>query len=271
MITGEVFPGEDAEILVEAIKNDYSGEDIDGITNPVVYVKHYKQDPVQAVGATATYISTMGQYNVVIPAAYVPASGTFDGVLKGDDIADVLFRLQVNTGDAQLTAIKAITDLLTADPLAAINAEVDKAISDAAIVSKIDTVDTVVDGIAIALETPDNFKADVSRLATSAEVAALSNIAAVGAEKIVPADKYAFDASAKTLTFSSPYNTLTVEQVTFIKNLTTNYIIWDCRYAGYQTLPIRFGATPNTHVLSFDSADLDAANTDKIMIVVNQV
>lgn len=92
-----------------------------------------------------------------------------------------------------------------------------------------------------------------------------------GAEKIIPAANYAFDASAKTLTFSSPYDTLTVEQVTFIKNLTTNYIIWDCRYAGYQTLPIRFGAAPYTHVLSFDSSDSDAANTDKIMIVVNQV
>lgn len=98
-----------------------------------------------------------------------------------------------------------------------------------------------------------------------------ATVTAVDAEKIVPADKYAFDASAKTLTFSSPYDTLTVEQVTFIKNLTTNYIIWDCRYAGYQTLPVRFGAAPDTNVLSFDSADLDAANTDKIMIVVNQV
>ena len=98
-----------------------------------------------------------------------------------------------------------------------------------------------------------------------------ADIAAVDAEKIVPADKYTFDASAKTITFSSPYDTLTVEQVIFIKNLTTNYIIWDCRYAGYQTLPIRFGAAPNTNVLSFDSSDSDAANTDKIMIVVNQV
>lgn len=112
---------------------------------------------------------------------------------------------------------------------------------------------------------------DVKIEAYITDIHTLADIAAVGAEKIVPADKYAFDASAKTLTFSSPYDTLTVEQVTFIKNLTTNYIIWDCRYAGYQTLPIRFGATPSTHVLSFDSADLDAANTDKIMIVVNQV
>ena len=95
--------------------------------------------------------------------------------------------------------------------------------------------------------------------------------AAVDAEKIVPATNYSFNATAKTITFTSPFDTLTVEQIIFIKNLTTNYIIYDCLYAGYQTLPIRFGAAPNTNVLSFDSADLDAADTDKIMIVVNQV
>lgn len=226
MILGEVFPGEDAEVLVEAIKSDWSGEDEDTIQDLAVWVKHYKETAVQATGATAVWNSDMGQYLITIPSAYVPASGIFDICVKGSDIDDVLIRLQVNTGDAQLTAIKATTDLLT---LAAINEQVDTAIS------------------------------------------ALSNIAAVGAEKIVPTDKYAFDASAKTLTFSSPYDTLTVEQVTFIKNLTTNYIIWDCRYAGYQTLPVRFGAAPNTNVLSFDSSDSDAANADKIMIVVNQV
>lgn len=250
MILGEVFPGEDAEILVEAIKADLSGEDEDTIQDLVVYVKQYKQTEEVATGATAVWNSNMGQYLITIPSAYVPASGIFDVCVRGSDIDDVLIRLQVNTADDQLTDIKTVTDGLNA---------------------LISTVDTVVDGIATALATPANFMADVSSLATSAEIAALSNVAAVGAEKIVPADKYDFDASAKTLTFSSPYDTLTVEQVTFIKNLTTNYIIWDCRYAGYQTLPIRFGAAPSTHVLSFDSSDSDAANTDKIMIVVNQV
>ena len=42
MILGEVFPGEDAEVLVEAIKSDYSGEDEDTIQDLVVYVKQYK-------------------------------------------------------------------------------------------------------------------------------------------------------------------------------------------------------------------------------------
>jgi len=105
LILGEVFPGENAEILVEAIKTDYSGEDIDGITNPVVYVKQYKQTEELATGATAVYNSNMGQYLVTIPAAYIPSSGIFDFVLKGDDIADVLGRIQVNTASAQLTSL----------------------------------------------------------------------------------------------------------------------------------------------------------------------
>lgn len=130
MILGEVFPGEDAEVLVEAIKADWSGEDEDTIQDLVVYVKQYKQTEEVATGATAVWNSNMGQYLITIPAAYVPASGIFDVCVRGSDIDDVLIRLQVNTGDAQLTAIKAITDLLT---LAAINAEVDTAISDAAL------------------------------------------------------------------------------------------------------------------------------------------
>lgn len=99
MITGECYAGEDAEILVEAIKVDYSGEDVDTIQDLVVYVKHYKQTEEVATGATAVWNSNMGQYLVTIPAVYVPASGTFDICVKGSDISDVLIRLQVNTGD----------------------------------------------------------------------------------------------------------------------------------------------------------------------------
>lgn len=99
MILGEVFPGENAEVLVEAIKDDYSGEDEDTIQDLVVYVKKYKQTEEIATGATALWNSNMGQYLITIPAAYVPVSGIFDVCVKGSDISDVLIRLQVNTGD----------------------------------------------------------------------------------------------------------------------------------------------------------------------------
>lgn len=261
--------GQDIIIVAEAISDTAYQE---YKTTPETLTAYGSDDGAAfsaITGVTVVWDANGDMFRITIPADQCPAEGhMFYGVVDWTGIIDIKFEFYMTNAETNITAIKAITDLLT---LAAIKTQVDTAISDAGIVTKIDTVDTVVDGIATTLATPANFMADVSSLATSAEVAALSNIAAVGAEKIVPADKYAFDASAKTLTFSSPYDTLTVEQVTFIKNLTTNYIIWDCRYAGYQTLPIRFGAAPNTHVLSFDSSDSDAANTDKIMIVVNQV
>ena len=273
------FDGTDQYVYFQASKDDYSGEftgtnDGDALPGAAITIKEYKKAAASITSPEVLWNATLGYWFALIPAAYITQFGGVVFAVSGTGMFSAAIEAVASRAEdyyasaADLTAIKAITDLLT---LAAINAEVDTAISDAGLVTKIDTVDTVVDGIATTLATPDNFKADVSSLATSAEIAALSNVAAVGAEKIVPADKYDFDASAKTLTFSSPYDTLTVEQVTFIKNLTTNYIIWDCRYAGYQTLPIRFGAAPNTHVLSFDSSDSDAANNDKIMIVVNQV
>lgn len=110
MITGEIFPGEAAEILVEAFSDDGSGERVTALTTPVVYIKQYKESAVQATGATAVYDPTMGQFLISVPPAYIPASGTIDGVLKAAGIWDVVFRLQVNTADTALAAIKAKTD-----------------------------------------------------------------------------------------------------------------------------------------------------------------
>lgn len=106
MLLGECFAGEDAEVLFEAIKSDWSAEDEDTISNLVVWIKQYKQTEVQAVGAEATWNSNLGMYLLTIPAAYVPASGSFDIVVKGSgDIDDVKIRLGVNTGDAALTTL----------------------------------------------------------------------------------------------------------------------------------------------------------------------
>jgi len=112
MITGEIFAGESAEILVEAFSDDGSGERVTALTDPVVYVKQYNESAVKATGATAVYDSTMGQFLITIPSTFIPSSGTVDGVLKAVGIWDVVFRLQVNTADAAITAIKAKTDTI---------------------------------------------------------------------------------------------------------------------------------------------------------------
>lgn len=288
------------------IRNLTTGALAETASNPVftVYVNGTLSEETVTISA---YNSTMCRYLVTVPAAL--AVNPYDSVEinvscdEGEGFlmvnivpAPSLIATAVWSGTEGAAVHTATTSTLT---LAAINAEVDTAISDAALataaglsglnnISSADvatacgtaltTFDTAtpiaktseLSGLVVDLSTvTGGGTATLASLET--DIALLEITGGSSAEKIVPADKYAFDASAKTLTFSSPYDTLTVEQVTFIKNLTTNYIIWDCRYAGYQTLPIRFGAAPDTHVLSFDSSDSDAANTDKIMIVVNQV
>lgn len=116
MLLGECFAGEDAEVLFEAIKSDWSAEDEDTIQDLVVWVKQYKQAKTQVTGATATWDSDLGMYLLTIPAAYVPASGSFDIVVKGSDIDDVKIRLGVNTGDsAFLTLTQGINDIKGGD------------------------------------------------------------------------------------------------------------------------------------------------------------
>jgi len=87
--------------------------------------------------------------------------------------APALIATAVWSGTEGAAVHTATTSTLT---LAAINAEVGTAISDAGLVTKIDTVDTVVDGIATTLATPANFMADISNLATSAEITALNDL-----------------------------------------------------------------------------------------------
>ena len=296
MILGEVFPGEDAEVLVEAIKADYSGEDEDVISNLVVYVKWYKQAAVQATGATAVWNSDMGQYLVTIPAAYVPASGIFDVVVRGSgDISDVLIRLQVNTGDTKITEIKAKTDLLT---LAAIKTQATDAISEAELATasglssvggNVDLIKAKTDLLTLAAIKTQAAGAltdfdTATPIAKTSELATITgsgtatldsletdiseiSITGTSAVKVVHPDYYAFDASEKTITLSSPYNTVTVEQVLRIKDLTTNYIIYDCEDSKYDDIPVSIVGG----VLTYTAPARDAADTDLLQITVNMV
>ena len=312
MLLGECYAGEDAEVLFEAIKSDWSAEDEDVISNLVVWVKHYKLDPVVATGATALWDSDMGMYLLTIPAAYVPASGSFDIVVKGaGDIDDVKIRLGVNTADsvlsslststelgnvgANVVAIKAITDLLT---LAAINAEVDTAISEASLAttSGLSTVGGNVDLIKAKTDllTLAAIKAQAAGALTDFDTATpimktselatitgsgtatldsletdISEISITGtsAVKVVHPDYYSFDASEKTITLSSPYDTVTVEQVLRIKDLTTNYIIYDCEDSKYDDIPVSIV----DGVLTYTAPARDAADEDILQITVNMV
>ena len=277
MLTGECFAGEDAEVLAEAIhvdeNGDPTGEDEDTIQDLAVWVKQYKQTETQATGATAVWNSNMGQYLITIPAAYVPASGIFDICVKGSDILDILIRLQVNTADsvlsslststelgnvgANVVAIKDVIDLLTTDPLGAIKAQAAGALTD------FDTATPIMKTSELATITGSG-TATLASLETNISEISITGTSAV---KVIHPDYYSFDASEKTITLSSPYNTVTVEQVLRIKDLTTNYIIYDCEDSKYDDIPISIVGG----VLTYTAPARDAADTDILQITVNMV
>ena len=277
MLTGECFAGEDAEVLAEAIhvdeNGDPTGEDEDTIQDLAVWVKQYKQTETQATGATAVWNSNMGQYLITIPAAYVPASGIFDICVKGSDVLDILIRLQVNTADsvlsslststelgnvgANVVAIKDVIDLLTTDPLGAIKAQAAGALTD------FDTATPIMKTSELATITGSG-TATLASLETNISEISITGTSAV---KVIHPDYYSFDASEKTITLSSPYNTVTVEQVLRIKDLTTNYIIYDCEDSKYDDIPVSIVGG----VLTYTAPARDAADTDLLQITVNMV
>ena len=277
MLTGECFAGEDAEVLAEAIhvdeNGDPTGEDEDTIQDLAVWVKQYKQTETQATGATAVWNSNMGQYLITIPAAYVPASGIFDICVKGSDILDILIRLQVNTADsvlsslststelgnvgANVVAIKDVIDLLTTDPLGAIKAQAAGALTD------FDTATPIMKTSELATITGSG-TATLASLETNISEISITGTSAV---KVIHPDYYSFDASEKTITLSSPYNTVTVEQVLRIKDLTTNYIIYDCEDSKYDDIPVSIV----DGVLTYTAPARDAADEDILQITVNMV
>jgi len=152
--------------------------------------------------------------------------------------------------------IKTTTDLLTADPLAAIKAQAASALAD------FDTATPIAKTSELATITGSG-TATLASLET--DIAAITG--GGNAEQVIHPDYYTLNASAKTITLSSPYNTVTVEQVLRIKDLTTNYLIYDCEDSKYNDIPISIDAG----VLTYTAPARDAANTDIIQITVNMV
>ena len=302
------------------------GDIVTEITDtPVFTVKKYSTSGITKTTPELTYgsydMDTM-EFSVTIPDTLATTAG--DGILvnvscnAGDgqgtfyvnvvsDPATFALASALTTVDGKVDAIKAITDILTADPLTAIKTQATEAISEAALATaaglsavggNVDLIKTTTDLLtadplaaikaqaASALSdfdtaTPIAKTSELSGLTVDLSVitgggtATLdsleSDIAAItggsSAEKVIHPDYYAFDASEKTITLSSPYDVLTVEQVLRIKDLTTNYLIYDCEDSKYDDIPVSIVGG----VLTYTAPARDAADTDLLQITVNMV
>lgn len=149
--------------------NMSTGAEATALTGPVC---SYRIDGGEVVSPYSFVISaldsTMKTFTVTVPAALAATVGS-----------SIEIYITAPEGEAHLI-IDVVPDyslLATASALA--------------------TVDTVVDGIATTLSTPDTFKADVSALATSAEITALNNISAADVLTQVNTGLAAYDAPTK--------------------------------------------------------------------------
>lgn len=226
MLLGECFAGENAEVLFEAMKNDWSAEDEDTIQDLVVWVKHYKKTKTQVTGATAVWDSDLGMYLLTIPASYVPSSGSFDIVVKGSDIDDVKIRLGVNTGDAAFSLLtQGMNDIKGGDWSSA--------------------------------DSLNGIRADIANIS-------MTGGSGGGMGHIIT--DYSFDPTNNTITIEeTEYTDITLERILKIKDLTTNYIIYDCDDKNYEELPIQIAGAAITYTCS----NPGAASGDKIQIKVS--
>jgi len=150
--------------------------------------------------------------------------------------------------------IKAKTDLLT---LAAIKTQAAGALTDFDTATPIAKTSELATITGSGTATLASLETDISEI----------SITGTSAVKVVHPDYYSFDASEKTITLTSPYNTVTVEQVMRIKDLTTNYIIYDCEDSKYDDIPVSIVGG----VLTYTAPARDAADTDLLQITVNMV
>jgi hypothetical protein len=216
----------------DIILGTVEGEDLRlTIADVVVAWSEYKQAD-DSIDDDITWNSAAGMWKIAIPNENITQRGTAWLNLSGQDtvlnVSIIPVAIEVDVTDSltlaniklqasgaltdfntatplaktseipasDITAIKAKTDLLT---LAAINAEVDTALSD--------------------YDAPTKSEMD----------SAISLVSSVGTEKVIHPDYYTVDASEKTITLLTPYNTITIEQILKIINVTKGkMIIYDC-------------------------------------------
>jgi len=263
----------------------YGSTDGELMTGAVVALKEYKKTTASISSPVISWVQALNKWKLIVPPANVTQYGYgLITVTKADLVpvtiefktvhedtyfagADVLQNMDDRLSSMDTTVSGILQNLagmvsnvwsnesrtLTTD----IKAQAASALADfdtATPIAKTSELATITGG---GTATLDSLETDISEI----------SITGTSAVKVVHPDYYAFDASEKTITLSSPYNTVTVEQVLRIKDLTTNYIIYDCEDSKYDDIPISIVGG----VLTYTAPARDAADTDLLQITVNMV
>lgn len=91
----------------------------------------------------------------------------------------------------------------------------------------------------------------------------ISGGGSTGSEKVIPSGSYSLDASAKTITLSGDYTTVTKEQIISIIDLTTGDLLYDSKN------PTKHQITVATSVITYIYDSIGIQDDDLLQIFVN--
>ena len=231
--------GQDMKVWAEAISDSSYTEYKSTVESLTAFGSTNGDDPTALTGVTAAFNSDMDMFQVVIPASQLPENG--NNFYAKVDWAGII--------DLKIEAY--ITDIQT---LAAIKTQAASALTD--------------------YDAPTKAEMDTAFSTTNSLIGALSIGEPVGTEHVIPPAYYQLDASEKTITLLTPYNGITVEQISLIYDLTLGAEL-------YNSLNPRKHVSfdPDTEmeidieiadgVITFYESLTSMADTDKIRIIAN--
>lgn len=73
---------------------------------------------------------------------------------------------------------------------------------------------------------------------------------------IIPSDSYNLNASEKTITLSSPYDSIGAEQILSIRNTSKNQLIYDCEMTTRGNITVTAGVITFTYGGNMDDTDI---------------
>lgn len=280
-----LFDGTDQELYFDCVDISSGTEAVrligssDGevMADATVVIKEYKVTAVPISSPSITWTQALGKWKLIRPSANVTQYGPFLVFITKSGIAPVTIEgktVHLDTYYATAETVSAVNDRinLLQDMVSAL--ATDSALENAQ--SDITTIKATTD-----LLTLTNIKTQaagaltdfdtVTPIAKASDIAGISITASAGVDKVIPYGSYGINPAAKTMTFSGVYESLTIEQILFIKNLTTNYIIYDCKDRDYTALPIYKLEGDAAGIFHYTADNPGATSTDLLHISVNQV
>lgn len=266
------FGGIDPDTGAQSILLGESEGDSLDIENLVIVWSEYKKEGEAITPPVITWDSSAGMWKILIPHGNITQYGSAWLNISGTAMIPVAIEVETvhedtyYATDADITAMRAIIDLLMADVSSlATSAEI-TALNDLSAQQVWEYASRGLTAIPTGTATATALSAvqgDITSIKSTVE--GISVVGGTGAEKVIPRTYYELSAVANTITLSSPYDTITEEQIISICDLTTGDVIYSCE------IPIKHTISVSSGVITFTYDNNSIAAEDILQIIVNQV